>query len=152
MQPHPEHGYDQSDDSSRIIYLGDVRRRKSRAARRLPDRHYLAALGTVAVVCWLVWLTVLLTVPPSKLLTYVAFLAPLTVAVAATGSLIAYGVESRLDPFPEIGRSVRRGVLLALVVSVNLALLGAHRWTPPAFLIMAAVAVFTDLARGHQFR
>jgi len=125
MRPTPHrHALDESD---RIISLGDVRRRRA-ARSRAPDRHYLAALALVAATAWVCWLVVLLTIPPARLLTYLAFFAPLWIAVSASGAMAAYGVLWRRDSYPSLGVCARRAALAATVLVVNLAILAGHRW------------------------
>lgn len=140
MRPHPHHHHPPG-DTGRIIRLGDVRRRRA-ARTRAPDRHYLASLLLIAAVGWALWLTVLFTLPPARLLTYVAFLAPLWLAVAASGALVAYGIEWKRGLVPSLAVCGRRGALTALLVVLNLAALSAHRWSLP-LLIGSVVAVTT---------
>ena len=146
MRPDPEQHFD-NNDPARIIYIGDVRRRKGKPSRALPDRHYLGALLLVAAVAWAAWMTVFLTMPPSRLLTYIAFLAPLGVALAATASLAAYGLDSLREPFPNLGRSARRGTIFAVVAVANLALRAAHHWSLPALVLMTVAALLVDMVR-----
>ncbi len=151
MRPDPEHTYTESSDSGRIIYLGDVRRRKAARKNALPDRHYLASIAVLAGLGWAIWLTVLFTVPPSRLLTYVAFSAPLSLGLGATSTLIAYAVEFRTTRVASVGRSIRRGSFLSVLVIGNLALLGAHRWTVLALVAMLAVILVLDLRCERRF-
>ncbi len=127
MRPDPTEPHDNG--SGRIIYLGEVRRKRSSRRRQAPDRHYLFTLGLIALAGWGAWLAVLFTLPPSRLLTYVAFFAPMAVALTATASLGAYAVEWRRGLYPSLRACVRRGFLFALLVIANLAVLAAHRWT-----------------------
>jgi hypothetical protein len=135
MRPNPTQPHDT--DSGRIIYLGNVRRKRSARRRQAPDGHYLALTAVVGVAAWAVWATVLLTLPPSRLLTYLAFFAPMFVGMACIGALSSYTVEWRRGYYPSLRASLRRGVLAAAVVVANLAFLAAHRWTP----LFAAVSV-----------
>ncbi|GAC1466822.1 MAG: hypothetical protein PVSMB7_12680 [Chloroflexota bacterium] len=145
MRPHLDDGYPRDSDSGRIIYLGDVRRRKAGRGRRLPDRHYAAALVVVTVVSWAIWLTIVLTVPPSKLLTYLAFLSPLSVGLASSGALIAYALEYKTRAIPNIVRSLRRGLLFSAVAIVNVATLAAHHWSVVLLLVSSTLAIAVDL-------
>jgi hypothetical protein len=135
MRPNPTQPHDT--DSGRIIYLGNVRRRRSARRRQAPDRHYLALTGVIGIAAWAVWATVLLTLPPARLLTYLAFFTPMFVGMAAVGALASYAVDWRRGFYPSLRASLRRGVLAAAVVVANLAFLAAHRWTP----LFAAVSV-----------
>jgi hypothetical protein len=142
----------QEKETGRIIYLGDVRRRRRARRRQAPDRHYLAVIALVAAACWLVWGTVLFSLSPSRLLTYLAFFAPLFAALAATGTLIAYAVEWRLGRYPALGAAGRRGLLLAGVVVINLAVQAAHIWVLPVGLGTAGLALGLETlmeARGQ---
>lgn len=143
MRPHPHHHHPPG-ETGRIIRLGDVRRRRA-ARTRAPDRHYLASLFLVAAVCWALWLTVLFTVPPVRLLTYIAFLTPLCVALAASGALLAYAIDWQRGLAPSLSTCGRRGVLGALLVVLNLAAQAAHRWTPLLALGSVVGVVVVDL-------
>jgi hypothetical protein len=147
MRPDPTERHEH-DPSGRIIYLGDVRRRRG-TKRQSPDHHYLAAVALAALVGWVVWCAVLLTLPPSKLLTYMAFFIPLAVAVASTATLVAYGLEQRRAHYATLRSAGRRGASFAAVVIVNLACLAAHRWTVllAALTIVAVIALDIVAAR-----
>lgn len=144
MRPDPEYRQSQ-EDSPRIIHLGEVRRRRARQ-RHAPDRYYLAAIAATGALAWLVWAAVLFTLAPSKLLTYVAFLAPLAVAITATVAVVAFLLEQQLGYVPRLVVALRRGVLAAGVVTVNLTLLAAHLWMPAIGGIVVVAAVLTDVA------
>ncbi len=146
MHPDPQQD-PRYDDPGRIIHLGEVRRRR-RSAGVLPDRHYLAGMLTAAVLGWLSWITVVLTVPPSKLLTYLAFFVPLWLALSATGSALAHMMESRALGMADFRHSVRRGALFGVVVVANLVLLAAHRWSLPALAVLCGAALFVDVVRS----
>jgi hypothetical protein len=148
MRPNPTHPRDE--DSGRIIYLGDVRRRRSSRRRQTPDHHYVLVLGLVAIAAWIVWLSVFLTLPPARLLTYLAFFAPLFVAVAGSCTVIAYAIDWRRGYYPSLRECLRRGTLAAAVVVVNLAAMAAHHWMLPLAIGTIAVAVLLDL--GVVFR
>ena len=149
MRPDPTERHEH-DPSGRIIYLGDVRRRKG-SKRQSPDRHYVAATGLIALAAWAVWAIVLFSLAPSKLLTYIAFLAPLAVALAATGTLAAYAFEHQRHQYATLRPAFRRGFSFSVVVIVNLSLLAAHRWSivVPAVCVLAAV-VAEGIARRRD--
>jgi hypothetical protein len=147
MRPDPQDLRNETD--GRIIYLGDVRRRRTGRRRQQPDRHYLAALGLASVAAWAVWLTVVLTLQPARLISYVAFLLPLALALTATGSIVLYAVEWRLGQLPSLRAEVRRAALVAGVVVANLALLAAHRWS---ILVLGLSALLAIAAEGFATR
>jgi hypothetical protein len=127
--------------SAQIIYMGDVRRRRGKQ-RQAPDRQYLGAVALVALAAWSVWITVLFSLEPARLLTYMAFFLPLVVALAATGTLAVYGFEWKAGHRASLALSVRRGGLFAGLVVVNLAFQAAHRWSP----LVAVVTILLVLA------
>lgn len=137
------------DDSGRIIYLGDVRKR--RGTRQVaPDQHYLLVVALAAAAGWAMWLAVLLSLQPSKLLTFVAFFLPLALALAATGTLVTYALDWRRGLSPSLARSARRGSLLASLIVLNMAFQAAHRWTPLLGIISVAVVVLSDFLLGGR--
>lgn len=135
--PHPS----TPEESDRIIYIGDVRRRRGK--RRAPDRQYLAVLAIIALAAWAIWIAVTLTLAPARLLTYLAFFTPLSIAIAATSAVVIYTLEWRAGRFPTLRGSVRRGGLVAALIIANLALLASHHWSVPAagVTILGAIAV-----------
>ena len=140
MRPTLQHD-DTGEETDRIIYLGDVRRRRARH-RRGPDRHYLGALSLVAALAWAGWLAVLFTLPPARLLTFTAFFLPLWLALTATGSIAAYAVEWRRGTLPGLRACTAHGIALATFIVLNLALQAAHRWT----LLFAAISLLAAVA------
>jgi hypothetical protein len=147
MRPDPRQDHER-DASGRIIYLGDVRRRRSR--RTAPDRHYLAAVVLLGVVAWAVWLCVFLTLAPARLLTFLAFFVPLGLALAATGTVVAYAIDVRRTQVPSLLRAGRRGSLVAAVLVTNLAVTAAHRWTPFVAIGSIALAVSADIVVARR--
>jgi hypothetical protein len=99
-------------------------------------------LALVALAGWAAWAIVLLNLSPSKLLTYLAFFAPLTIALTATSTLVAYLVEHRRQEYAGLRRAGRRGFSFATAVVVNLAFLAAHRWS----IFIAALSVLATVA------
>lgn len=148
MRPDPREQFDR-DDSSRIIHLGEVRRRR-RKRRHAPDQHYLILVVLTALTGWAFWLAILFTVNPSRLLSYLVFLAPLSVALAATGTLLSYAVDWRRGVLPDLAVCVRRGILGTAVAVSNLSLLAAHRWGIVAGAISVGVAVLIDLGIARR--
>jgi hypothetical protein len=140
-QPPPE--------PDRIIHLGDVRRRPT-SRRRAPDRHYLAALTVVTLVAWVAWLAVVVSLPPARLLSYLAFFAPLWLALATSGAILAYTVEWRRGGWPGLIPCGRRGALGASVIVLNLACKAASHWSPGLLAISVVAAVVTDIALARR--
>lgn len=99
----------------------------------------LLGVGTVALA---VWIGILLTVAPHRLLTYLAFFVPLWIFVACFGAGGLYWLAARAarTHLRTLANSVRLGCLVASLIVVNLSLAAAHRWTPVFFLASAAVA------------
>lgn len=149
MRPDPQ---DTSTDRDvdRIIYLGDVRRRKVARRRQAPDRHYLAALGLVAAASWAVWLTVVFSLQPARLLTYVAFFAPFAIALAATCSIALYLGEQSVGRLPVLGAEVRRGVLVSAVVVFNAGFQAAHRWSIAVLGISLLLAIAAEAIAARR--
>jgi hypothetical protein len=137
-------------DSDRVIYLGDVRRKRA-APDLAPDRHYLFALSAISLVAFGTWLTVLLTLPPQKLISYTVFFLPMWVTIGSVAAIGAYGLDKRLGRVPSLVVCLRRGGLVATSVVVNLALLAAHHWDVfilTGSLMVLAIALFiSDLRR-----
>lgn len=148
MRPDPRQ-HPERDESGRIIYLGDVRRRRG-SRRQEPDTHYLAALVLVAVACLAIWAAVLLTLQPARLLTYLAFFVPLGIALAALATIGVYALEWRRGLFPSLSRCVRRGALIAVVIVANLAVRAGHRWTLLIALGSVAVALLVDAVAARR--
>lgn len=143
MRPDPTERHEH-DSTGRIIYLGDVRRRRG-SKRQSPDHHYLAALALIALAGWAAWAIVLFNLTPSKLLTYVAFFLPFFIALAASATLVAYLVEQQRYQFAGLRAAGRRGASFAAVVVINLAFLAAHHWSVPVLAVTALAAVGADV-------
>jgi hypothetical protein len=116
--------------------MGDVKRRRGRQ-RQAPDRHYLGAVALVALSAWSIWVTVLFSLEPARLLTYLAFFVPLGIALASTAALGAYILEWKQGRQPSLRMAARRGSLVAVLLIANLAFQAAHRWS----LIVGVVSV-----------
>jgi hypothetical protein len=112
----------------------------------------VAALAVVAAGAFAVWLTVALTVPPARLLTYLAFFTPLWICLAAGGTIAAYAADALSGRLSELGRCGRRGALFATFVIANLALFAAHRWNVVLFAGAAVAAAGWDLFRQRRGR
>jgi hypothetical protein len=148
MRPDPTERHEH-DPSGRIIYLGDVRRRRG-SKRQSPDHHYLAVVALAAMAGWAVWGIVLFTLAPNKLLTYLAFFIPLAVAVTSSATLVAYWLEQQRTHYAGLQRAGRRGASCAGVVIVNLAFLAAHRWTPFIAVLSVLAAIAIDVVASRR--
>lgn len=152
MRPDPD-DHSSGSDPARIIYLGEVRRRRA-SRSTAPARQYLAVLGLIALVSWALWLSVLLALQPARLLTYLAFFIPLWVALASTLTIALYTFEWRRGLLARLSRCGARSAVLATVLVVNLALQAAHRWSvivAGATLLLAA-GVETVLEQRRRSR
>lgn len=107
----------------------------------------MVAAGFLAV-----WLAVVLTLSPQRLLTFLAFFAPLFGALAAIGAVVAYAVEWQRGYYPSLRECLRRGVLGAGVVVLNLALVAAHRWKLPVAGGSVAAAILLDIVLAWRRR
>ncbi len=143
MQPDFRDETEHSPDD-RIIYIGDVRRRRSNVSRQ-EDRHYLYVMSACALFAWAVWLVVALNLSPAKLLTYLAFLSPLWLALALTGTVIALVLAAKHSESVSVRVSARRGMIAASVVVGNLGLSAAHLWSLLALLLLLAAAAGVEL-------
>lgn len=148
MRPNPQQARN-DEHPGRIIYLGDVRRRRG-GRDRAPDGHYLGVLALVALAGWIAWLLVLLNLQPARLISYTAFFTPLWVALAASGALVAYGIDWRRGLMPGLIQSGRRGALAASVVVLNLALLASHHWSLPVGAITLVAATTFDIFAARR--
>jgi hypothetical protein len=148
MRPDPTERHDH-DPSGRIIYLGDVRRRRG-SKRQSPDHHYLAALALIAVAGWAAWSVVVINLNPSKLLTYLAFFAPLSIALIATATLAAYVVDFRRLEYASLRIAGRRGFSFAAVVVINLSVLAAHHWSVFVAAVTVLIAVAGDVLASRR--
>ena len=148
MRPDPTERHEH-DQSGRIIYLGDVRRRKG-AKRQSPDRYYLAALGLIALAGWAAWGVVMFSLSPSRLLSYLAFLTPLGIGLFASSTLLAYAVEYRRHHYARLLDAGRQGTLVTAVVLLNLSLLAAHHWVVYFAVGSVVAAVAADIVARRR--
>jgi len=142
------------DPGDRIIYIGDVRRRRGKVSRQ-EHRHYLYVLSACALFAWAFWLVVALNLSPAKLLTYLAFLSPLWLALAFTGTVTALVLAARYSEFVSVRSSARRGMIAASVVVGNLGLSAAHHWSLLAPLLLLAAGAGVELSfwyHDQQYR
>jgi len=151
MRPDPDQRQAEQ-ESGRIIYLGDVRRRRARGRPVTPDRTLLLALALIAAAAWIVWVAVLVGLPPHKLLTYLAFFGPLFVALAATTAIGIHLTAWRRGLIPRVAISVERGALTAFVAVANLVFLAAHRWTWPVGAITVGIVLALDAMLARRDR
>lgn len=111
------------------------------------EGHRFAALLALGAVSFAVWLGVLFTIPPHRLLTYLAFFAPFWVAVASVGAAIVYITASRKPNahVRALGNSVRQGALVASAIVALLALLAGRHLTAVTFIIVVGCAGLFEL-------
>lgn len=150
MRPDPQHRRN-SAESGRIIYIGDVRKRRG-IRGQAPDRYYLWAIALVAAMSWGAWLTVVMSLAPSRFLSYVAFFVPLAVALAATWTVSLYAIVWWRGGRPSVAVSARRAVLITAAIEINLGFLGARMWLLPIAVGSIAAVVLIEVAirtRGH---
>ncbi len=143
MRPDPRQRLT-GDDTGRIIQLGEVRRKRA-SRRQAPDRHYLWAVAIAGVIGWALWLSVLFSLQPQKLLTYLAFSIPLGIALWSTATIVAYGVDWRRGVMPDLGRCARRGLLIAALLIANVAFRAGHHWSVLFLLGSIVLAILIDL-------
>lgn len=107
-----------------------------------------AALIVVGVITLALWLAVVVSLAPARLLTYVAFFVPLWASVTAFSSAAIYRIIGADGvPRPHLLRaSVRRGALFAALVVANLGLVAGNRWTVPLFLVTLGVCLLVEMA------
>jgi hypothetical protein len=97
-----------------------------------------------------VWVTVLFSLEPARLLTYLAFFAPLGIALTATASLAAYGLEWRRGKQPSLRVSVRRGALVGSLIIANLAFQAAHHWSIVVGVLSVLVVLGTEASEARR--
>jgi len=148
MRPTVDH-QKSDDDSGRIIYLGDVRRKRT-GRTRAPDAEYIVAFALIAATAFGMWFVVLFKVAPERLLTYALFFIPLWVALTSTACLIAYWLEWRHGGVPALRSCLRRGVLAASVPVFNLAAAAAHFWSLPLAAVSLLLATVVEVALSRR--
>jgi hypothetical protein len=112
------------------------------------DPHRPAALILAGGAALLVWLAVVIAIPPHRLLTYLAFFVPFWVFVASStaAGLYWFASESQESSRLALKNAVRRGAIVASLLVANLALLAAHRWQPVSAVILLGIAGAVELA------
>lgn len=82
-----------------------------------------------------------MTVPPVRLLTYLAFFIPLWGALSATSSSVAYLLMRGRHSSFSLPTCVRSGTLASSLLVINLAVVAAQRWS----IVWAALSVLAFL-------
>jgi hypothetical protein len=101
---------------------------------------------------WAAWLTVVMSLAPSRLVSYVAFFAPLAVALGASCTIALYAIDWWRGAVPSLITCLRRAVLITAVIEVNLAFLGARLWLVGIAAISIAAAVLLEVAFSLRSR
>lgn len=111
------------------------------------DPRRFVALVVLGSVAFAVWLGVIFTVPPHRLLTYLAFLVPFWIAVAAFTAALFYRFFAGRQNAGELvlTSSVSGGAIVASVAVINLSLLASHKWSPLLLLISLVLALAAHL-------
>lgn len=129
-------------------------------SRRVPS-HYafdprrFVALLALGLLSLLVWIAVLDSVPPHRLLTYLAFFIPMTLWIGSFSAAALYwtGHRRRTAGSAAFENSARRGGFIAASIVANLALVAARKWSLAAFLVVVCCAGIIELiawARGGR--
>jgi hypothetical protein len=150
MRPDPQRRR-KAPETGQIIYIGDVRRRRG-PRKQTPDRYFLAAIGLVAAMGWGAWITVLMSLPPSRLLSYLAFFIPLAVALTGTGTIAIYTFQWWRGAIGDLWTSARQAFLATAVVEVNLGFLGARLWLIAIAAASIAAAVMIEVTMWSRSR
>jgi hypothetical protein len=129
--------------SSRVIYLGTIRRRRSTHF----DRRRFTALLLAGMLSLTIWLIVVITIVPARLPSYLAFFLPLWLGLTTISAALYYRVQARNPSFGVqlFAVSVRRGALIASVIVFNLVLLAVRHWDPLVAVIVIAVVVIAEV-------
>jgi len=120
------------------------------------NRIVAALLALVALGGWIGLGVYTAQIPPATLANDAAFFAVLFVALAATGTLVAYAiglqiVRSRLYQQSLLRHALRQGVLLATFGVANLALGALRAWSAiSALLILAALVLIEFLSSARK--
>lgn len=114
--------------------------------------HQTIMLAVAGLISLGVWLAVLFTLSPHRLLTYTAFFVPFWIFVTAFSACALQGLRDRLtlDHEVDIRSSIRQGAVFGSLLVINLAVAAAHRWsliTPLVTLTAASVFEVWSWAR-----
>ena len=118
------------------------------------DPSRLLALLAAGIVGLGIWIGVVLTVPPQRLLTYLAFFLPFWVFVACFSSAAIYWMMARsmLSSPLTLPNSVREGALIGGVLTVNLALVAGHKWSVVALAVTILLALGVEVYGQYKAR
>jgi hypothetical protein len=121
------------------------------------DPRRFAALILVGAISLAVWFAVVVSLAPARLLTYIAFFAPLAVAITclcAAGIYRLVGGDGR-PRLRLLGSSMRRGFLLSCAVVANMGFVAGRRWSPLLFLLILGICLAVELvtwSRHHLWQ
>jgi len=112
----------------------------------------LVALLVCGAIAFVVWIGVVWTVPPQRLLTYLAFFVPMFAFSACFLAALLYWLSSRRDNASPstLGQSVREGGIMAVVLVVNLAFVSGHRWSLPTLVVTAGLGCVLELIGRYR--
>ncbi len=109
-------------------------------------KKYLNLMSLLTVLCWLVWVLVLLFVNPTQtgLIGFILFYFSLFLAILGSASVVGFIVRVRLkqEPvFKQVEISFRQGVWIGILIVVLLLLKGLDllRWWNGLFLVLFLV-------------
>gem|GEM_PF-5476388 len=94
------------------------------------------------------WLVVLFTIAPHRLLTYLAFFVPLFILVTTGvgGLLLTFRLALPAEEDAALAVALRRGGLLATVVVISLALAAANKESLLGFILTLVIAAAMESA------
>ncbi|HZT96210.1 MAG TPA: hypothetical protein VFB34_05170 [Chloroflexota bacterium] len=108
--------------------------------RDAPTRELALLLGG-GLVTLAVWVVVLLTLSPARLLTYLAFFVPLWLAVTGLGGAASLWLRTHQGAGSPGGNFsvIRRPAMVATFLVTNLALLAGHHWSLVWLVVLSVV-------------
>ncbi len=134
-------------ESDTRTLISPRRSRPSPDGEQLYDVRRFVALLAAGSFSLAIWLGVVFTVSPERLLTYLAFFVPLSIALACLTAASIYRIRGGNGMSrPDLLRSaVRQGCLFACFCVVNLGLMAAHRWSVVSFVLFVTAAAAVEV-------
>ena len=115
----------------------------------MTNRLSLYTLILITLIAWLGLLLFTHAVPPHALLAFIIFFCVLSLAQTSTLALIAYLIGLRFITTQRyhttIGRAVRQGALLSLVIVLNLILRALHSWNIFMAIVILGAAIVVEV-------
>lgn len=109
------------------------------------DMHRVVALLAVGALGFVLWLVVLISIAPHKLLTYLAFLTPFWIFLSAFTAVGLYWWRSRHgSELAAIRSSMRHAAILASIIVAILALSAGHWLSLTSVVIVLAGALAVE--------